>query len=212
MKLVIIDPAKHRIETAVFNKISALSKYKCEYHVPQFSDSIFHIDHSDISAMIILGSDFDVSDYLPWQDKLIEEIMWCHQNNTPLLGICYGHQLIAHTFGCQLGYYFKDQKKFKGSRSIQLFSNEIWKKQEFDMQYSHRQIVSTLSSQMKAIGVSSTHQFEALKHKSSEVFTFQGHPEQSLSNNISYKDNYWIFSQFIDYACNTQLRNQDQEL
>ena len=49
------------------------------------------------SGVIIGGSDASVYDSLPWLPKLQSFIKYCHESHIPLLGICFGHQLIATT-------------------------------------------------------------------------------------------------------------------
>ena len=53
-------------------------------------------DLSDYSAMMISGSAACVTDPVPWMEPLVETIQHAHQKNLPVLGICFGHQIVAH--------------------------------------------------------------------------------------------------------------------
>lgn len=54
---------------------------------------------SDFSGVIVSGSHSMVSDCEPWSERLAQWLRLCVEAGTPVLGICYGHQLLAHAFG-----------------------------------------------------------------------------------------------------------------
>ncbi|MCQ9616231.1 glutamine amidotransferase [Paenalcaligenes niemegkensis] len=58
---------------------------------------------ADYSGVIISGSWAMVTDRAAWSERTAEWLKQAHTQDTPLLGICYGHQLLAHALGASIG-------------------------------------------------------------------------------------------------------------
>jgi GMP synthase (glutamine-hydrolysing) len=59
-------------------------------------------DLSDAFAVIVTGSALSVTEALPWKEEVsarLRELVHCE---VPLLGICFGHQLLGHALGGQV--------------------------------------------------------------------------------------------------------------
>lgn len=56
------------------------------------------------AGVIVTGSGAMVTDLLPWSEASGAWLRDAAHDGLPLLGICYGHQLIAHALGGQVGY------------------------------------------------------------------------------------------------------------
>jgi GMP synthase (glutamine-hydrolysing) len=58
-----------------------------------------HVVHTEGDAWIITGSPRSVYDELDWMLDMEDKIRNAQHHNKPVLGICFGHQLIAKSFG-----------------------------------------------------------------------------------------------------------------
>ena len=58
-----------------------------------------------ISGVIITGSHSMVTDQASWMDNVEAWIPRVLKQNIPLLGICFGHQLLAHAMGGTVDYH-----------------------------------------------------------------------------------------------------------
>lgn len=54
---------------------------------------------NDVSGAVLTGSWSMVTDREPWSERTAEWLRGAHGARLPLLGICYGHQLMAHALG-----------------------------------------------------------------------------------------------------------------
>lgn len=58
----------------------------------------------DYTGVLITGSGAMVSDREPWSERCADWLRDAAEAGSPLFGICYGHQLIAHALGGEVGY------------------------------------------------------------------------------------------------------------
>lgn len=59
----------------------------------------------ETSAIIITGSPAFVTDNAPWNETAAIYLRQAVSVNIPVLGICYGHQLLAQVFGGVIGFH-----------------------------------------------------------------------------------------------------------
>lgn len=60
-------------------------------------------DVHDFAGIIITGSHDDVTDHKPWIEKLAAWLRNTIKENLPVLGICFGHQVLAYATGGKVG-------------------------------------------------------------------------------------------------------------
>lgn len=79
---------------------------------------------TECDAYLITGSPQGVYDSAPWLPKLAEFIWACYTSQKKLVGICFGHQMLAHTLG---GHAQKaDQGWGMGLRKFDVLCNQPW--------------------------------------------------------------------------------------
>lgn len=174
------------IETPVnhcVNQFTEKSLIPSTYHmVSQFGiESLLNIEEP--ICYIILGSAAHVSDKYKWQEDLLKFIIPKLNKGIPVLGLCYGHQLLAKYFGSEISYICEDESISKQARTVKL-TKGLWSfelNKQFKLGYAHAQVISKLGSNLEELGCSSSFNFEIIKHRTLPFFGTQAHPEASIS-------------------------------
>ncbi len=60
-------------------------------------------DFSELSGIVVSGSASMVSDKQDWSEKTARWLKQAVDAGVPVLGVCYGHQLLAHALGGEVG-------------------------------------------------------------------------------------------------------------
>jgi len=131
----------------------------------------------DCDGYIIAGSPKSVYDRSSWIMKLMEFACGCHANHKPLVGICFGHQVIAQALG---GGVHKSLKGWGvGVREFKLLDHKPWMEpalEQCSLLFSHQDQVEMLPHGAKLLGSDGfcLHQMYAI---GDHIFSLQGHPE-----------------------------------
>ncbi len=75
-------------------------------------------DPADWDGIVVTGSPAMVSDREPWSEQAAAWLAQAVQKAIPLLGVCYGHQLLAHALGGEVGYHPEGRES--GTRCVEL--------------------------------------------------------------------------------------------
>jgi GMP synthase (glutamine-hydrolysing) len=59
----------------------------------------------DFAGVIVTGSGAMVTDRADWSERSAQWLREAAHAGMPVLGICYGHQLLAHALGGEVGYH-----------------------------------------------------------------------------------------------------------
>lgn len=179
--LAVIDPAARVPELDNFNRLVLGSpELRLTYHLPAlFGMSSLEKLGQKPDALVIFGSGASVHETLPWQEPLNAWLTQQFENGCPSLGICYGHQLMAHLYGGKVEFARPDQEKYKGLRKVTFTSKGFWGTEGDSGTFvvSHREIVRTLPDTFEVVAKSSEVAIEGFKHKHLPLWGIQSHPE-----------------------------------
>jgi GMP synthase-like glutamine amidotransferase len=129
----------------------------------------------EADAIMITGSPAGAYDPLPW----IEPLKGFLRSSTglPMVGICFGHQIMAEAFGGQV-------EKYAGGWAIGLHRYHVVERQpwmdeaaDFAVPASHQDQVIVQPPSSHIVARSDFTPFAALAYQGFPAISFQGHPE-----------------------------------
>jgi GMP synthase (glutamine-hydrolysing) len=114
-------------------------------------------------------------------------IRTCFNNETPLLGICYGAEIIALTFGGSIHKtgFVQGMNKIKIEKPIKLLKEPYCNVYE-----SHSYAISHLPENFVCIASSASSKHEIFCHNSKKIFGTQFHPEKSGESGVDLIRNF----------------------
>jgi len=147
------------------------------FKVYQVIDNAYPEQIDECDAYLITGSKYSAYDNDGWIRKLETYIVSLHELRKKLIGICFGHQLIAQALG---GKVSKSEKGWGvGNITKQIIHTPDWmqtEKQQFTMIYSHQDQVDILPDGATLIAGNDFCQLSSFQI-GNHILTFQGHPE-----------------------------------
>lgn len=134
-------------------------------------------------GIVLMGSAASVHDSLPWLDGLsawLDPILG-GAVRLPLLGICFGHQLIAHRAGGRVGFLRDDRSKRLGVESSELSGGRLLPgRHELRVVVSHREAVTAPPPRYRMVARRPGVDIDGLEHAELPLFSFQFHPEAGM--------------------------------
>jgi GMP synthase (glutamine-hydrolysing) len=213
-EILIIDPSISIPEIEAFNRMSKASSIPLTFHLPHFNGcgSLERTSPEGIAGVVVLGSLASVHDQRPWQKDLVE---WLNlvpiSRNVPILGICFGHQLL-HLMAEGIVSYVHESKELEiGRRVIELKGDSrlAIHPPKGEVFIYHSEHVSTLGKGYQVWSSGSLVPFECTYHSSKPIWTIQAHPEVTIADcaefyvdpkSFSNEFGWSIVDTFLDYC------------
>jgi GMP synthase (glutamine-hydrolysing) len=179
LKIVVVnnykDHSKKQQVVQNLNRCTGETVESIDHHTANLMDQV---TTRDPDAVILTGSSFmltkpDTRLVFASEIELVREI------RIPLLGICFGHQLIGTAFGSRvidLGESIRDIKQIRLLSGDPVFEGLP---ETVNVAESHRQALGSVPDGFRLLAESATCKVEAISEQDRMVYGFQFHPERS---------------------------------
>ena len=116
--------------------------------------------------------------------------------NIPILGICYGHQILAKKFGGKVKISNKREfgHAIVKSKSKSTITKNFFKKKSNAVWMSHQDIVSKLPNGFKKVASSNNSKYAIIANEKKKYYGIQFHPEVSHTKNGKTLIKNFLFS------------------
>ena len=151
---------------------SMLGDFGFDFAVYDVVDNHFPSSANDADAWLITGSKHGAYEDHKWIPPLEDLIREIDQQKLPLVGICFGHQIIAQALGGKV-------EKFSGGWAVG-HTEYTFKGQPVSLNAWHQDQVVQLPQGAKVLG-SNAHCQNAMIAYGDHIFTVQAHPEFSAA-------------------------------
>lgn len=137
-------------------------------------------DPAACEAIVITGSAFGVYDATSWMEPLRNFIRGAFSARTPMVGVCFGHQIIADAMG---GEVARSQKGWGVGRHVYTLVRQAdWMTQAgavVRLSASHQDQVIRPPQNAVTLAASPHTEHAILAYRDAPVISFQAHPEFS---------------------------------
>lgn len=134
----------------------------------------------EVAGIVVTGSAAMVTEALPWSEAAAQWLQQAVAQSVPVLGICYGHQLLAHALGGKVDFHAGGREigttmvtLTEAARHDALFAALP---ESFPVNVSHMQTVVTLPPQAVVLATNGFEPFHAVRFRE-QAWGVQFHPE-----------------------------------
>lgn len=133
-----------------------------------------------VAGVVLLGSAASVHDRSPWLSGLgawIRPIV-TGEIVVPLLGVCFGHQLVADVAGGEVGNLREDGSKLVAVSDTRMRGSRLLPgERDLRVVISHRETVRRPAAGFRSTAARDEVPFDGLEHEDLPVYSVQFHPE-----------------------------------
>jgi GMP synthase-like glutamine amidotransferase len=167
-------------------------------------------------AVLITGSPAGVYDSTPWMDPLRAFVRGAFEAKTPIVGVCFGHQIIADAMG---GVVRKSEKGWGvGRHTYDIIRHRDWMNgggATISLSASHQDQVIEPPAGAATLASSKHTDHAMLAYDNAPVISVQGHPEFSdrfVSALYSARRGKTLSDAAVDAALESLTRPEDNAL
>ncbi len=173
MAIAIIDNASDTPAIQCFNKLIEVTNKRFTYHIPAWQgiESVQRLK-STPEALFLLGSYSNVEDRFEWQKHVAEYARNALEKGIPVLGICFGHQLMADSYGGEGG-------RIDSGGTHKLTRRFETEDDAFTFVVEHSFEIKRLPKDFVVKGTSPACKYDFVAHSKLPYWGVQGHPEAS---------------------------------
>jgi len=184
-ELWVIDPSTHVAEGEGVGEFSRNWKGPVRVFRPALKeeDSLRNVGYGFEKA-VVLGSRASVHDSLEWLNEMKEWLapLLDGTHVKPILGVCFGHQLLAHECGGRVGFLREDEAKLVAVQTTTFQASSLFPKGgAFQVVCSHREMVHSVPEKVfRAVGERTGVPIDVMEHLHLPVVGVQFHPEARM--------------------------------
>ena len=165
------------------SQFSLITKIKHNVYTicDKWSDSA-DVDLTLFDGIIISGSSSMLDENKPWMLAAIKLIKKALEQEVPLLGVCFGHQLLGKACGASVGPNPNGRRLGTRRVNIKDTNNHLLKGLPlvFDVFVSHRDVILENNNNFEVLGTAEHDQFQIIQARKS-AWGVQFHPEWNTS-------------------------------
>lgn len=173
-------------------------------------------DPASCDAVLITGSPVGVYDSTPWMEQLRVFVRQAFEIRTRMIGVCFGHQIIADAMG---GIVRKSEKGWGvGRHTYDIIARRPWMKDagsSISLSVSHQDQVIEPPAGAITLARSEHTEHAVLAYEQAPVMSIQGHPEFSdafVADLYEARRGKSLSDQAVDAAIASLKRPEDSAL
>ena len=169
--------------------ISIIKNYNTKYVIISKQEQLNDLNLADIKGIILSGGSYCLSNDIFFNNIRLNIVVINLLNDIPILGICFGFQLICSIYGSDVYRFDKHvntNKLINLDSKIDLIGD---KNKKVNAYFSHIDYINNAPYNFDYTKYDNI--IIAIKHKYKPIYGFQFHPEGN-------KDTHYIIENFID--------------